>query len=96
MSKNSNKHPIQPIQLDEHGTARFKENKIINHLFDTGKIDLNALAVMDFPKEDRQQLAQLMGYSVDGFADLSYSSKRILKIADAEVQELIKSLKKEG
>lgn len=34
--------------------------------------DLNELARMDFPQEDRVQLAQLIGYSLDGFAELPY------------------------
>jgi len=27
---------------------------------------------MDFPKEDRQQLAQLIGYSLSGYSELGY------------------------
>ena len=34
--------------------------------------DLNTLARMNFPREDWVQLAQLLGYSVSGFGDLSY------------------------
>lgn len=33
---------------------------------------LNELAMMDFPAEDRMQLAQLIGYSVHGYAELNY------------------------
>jgi len=66
------RHPIQPFVTDEHGTVRFKDNAIIRYLFSHGKIDLNQIAMMDFTKEDRQQLAQLLGYSLDGYGDLSY------------------------
>ena len=66
------RHPIQPFVTDEHGTVRFKDNAIIRYLFSHGKIDLNQIAMMDFTKEDRQQLAQLLGYSLDGYSDLSY------------------------
>lgn len=65
-------HPLQPIVTDSHGTKRFKENKIISYLFKAGKIDLNAIAAMPFESEDREQLAQLLGYSLDGFGELSY------------------------
>ena len=69
--KKTKKHPIQPIELVDY-VIRFKANKIIVWLFDSGKLDLNEIAIMDFPKEDRQQLAQLLGYSICGYADLSY------------------------
>lgn len=65
----STKHPIQPLALDDHGTLRFKKNKIVDFLAE-GK--LNELAVMDFSKEDWQQLAQLIGYSLGGYSVLSY------------------------
>lgn len=65
-------HPIQPLAKDERGTMRFKENAIVRHLLDKGGIDLNALAMLDFPKEDWQQLAQLIGYSLGGYGELSY------------------------
>jgi len=42
---------------------------------------------MDFSDEDRMQFAQLIGYSVCGYRDLSYvtgkSGKRAAKIAEA-------------
>lgn len=66
------KHPFQPLYLDDHGTLRFKPNKIINYLFETRKLDLNAIASMPFPVEDREQIAQMLGYSHSGFGDLSY------------------------
>ena len=59
--------PLQPIK-----DGRFEPNKIVQHLLDHGGIDLNALAVLDFSQEDREQFAQLIGYSVSGFGSLSY------------------------
>jgi uncharacterized protein (UPF0297 family) len=47
----------------EDGVLRFKRNKIVEHLA-SGK--LNELAAMDFPAEDWEQLAQLIGYSHSG------------------------------
>ncbi|WP_312488278.1 hypothetical protein [Massilia timonae] len=64
-----NRHPLQPLVEDARGTVRFKANAIIVHLT---RDKLNDLASMDFSTEDREQLAQLIGYSLGGFAELSY------------------------
>jgi hypothetical protein len=64
-------NPNQPIYNDA-GTQRFRENRIVNMLLDSGPIDMNKIAVMSFSAEDRAQFAQLIGYSVSGFAELSY------------------------
>lgn len=68
------KHPIQPLEKDERGVMRFKRNHIVCHLLEKGGISLNEIACLDFSKEDREQFAQLIGYSLGGFADLSYVS----------------------
>jgi hypothetical protein len=39
-----------------------------------GRLDLGKLMQMDFPQEDREQFAQLMGYSISGYHELSYVS----------------------
>ena len=59
--------PMQP--LINH---RFKENKIVRHCLDAGGTDLNKIAMLDFSVEDAEQFAQLIGYSLGGYADLSY------------------------
>jgi hypothetical protein len=65
------KNPIQPLVTDERGTVRFKENAIVRHLLDSHpKCDMNTLAVMDFSNDDRQQFAQLIGYSLSGYSSL--------------------------
>jgi hypothetical protein len=69
-------HPIQPIVRDSHGTVRFKENAIVRYLLDNGGIDMNKLATLPFCQNDREQFAQLIGYSLSGFGDLSYVSDR--------------------
>lgn len=69
------KNPIQPIYETEEGTLRFKENKIVHFLLNVARrldVDMNELATMDFSQDDRQQFAQLIGYSVSGFGELSY------------------------
>jgi hypothetical protein len=67
-------HPIQPLEADEHGTIRFKRNAIVEHLLDKGGIDMNQIACVEFSREDREQFAQLIGYSLSGFEGLSYVS----------------------
>jgi hypothetical protein len=65
------KHPIQPVAPDAHGAIRFKANAIVQHLLDTHPTcDMNALARMTFTDDDRQQFAQLIGYSLNGYASL--------------------------
>jgi hypothetical protein len=68
------KHPIQPLIKDIHGRLRFKENRIVTFLLENGWYDMNSLAKEDFSQEDREQFAQLIGYSLDGFGTLSYVS----------------------
>ena len=78
-------HPIQPLAFDEHGTLRFKKNAIVD--FMAHKIGLNELAAMDFPQEDWEQLAQLIGYSLSGFGDLSYVKDFTYNTAEAMVRQ---------
>lgn len=66
------KHPIQPLVIDENGVLRFKSNAIIKWLLDEGPFDLNKIAVKHFSVEDREQFAQLIGYSLNGFGELDY------------------------
>lgn len=80
------KHPTQPIVEDKHKTLRFKENKIVSKLLDFASergYDMNEIAMGGFSKEDRQQFAQLIGYSVCGYSDLSYSEPNAYEIAMA-------------
>lgn len=69
------KNPIQPLTKDPHGMLRFKSNAIVEHLLEVAKkhgCGLNEIACMDFTPDDRQQLAQLIGYSLSGYSELSY------------------------
>jgi hypothetical protein len=70
------RHPTQPLAADDGGIVRFKENQIVRKLLDRSreglKTDLNDIACMEFPQEDRQQFAQLIGYSLSGYGELSY------------------------
>lgn len=87
------RHPMQPVYLDPNGTARFKRNKIVDFLLNWASargMSLNQLALMPFDDEDREQLAQLIGYSVGGFCDLSYTSDAARSAAWAEAEQLLK------
>ena len=67
------KHPMQPLVVDDHGITRFKKNSIVRYLLDAGPFDMNSLDLIpSFSDEDRTQLAQLIGYSMSGFGELSY------------------------
>jgi hypothetical protein len=66
------KHPIQPLIKDGLGVVRFKANAIVQYLLDNGGINLNDLAAVAFSQDDREQFAQLIGYSLSGYGDLSY------------------------
>lgn len=81
------KHPIQPIYLDEQRTLRFKQNSIVRFLLDRGGFDLNFIAQTDFPREDRVQFAQLIGYSLDGFGELSYVNDYDYLVAQKTCQD---------
>lgn len=68
-------HPIQPLEKKD-GVLRFKQNGAVRALLDHSTkhgLGLNELA-MQSSVEDLRQLAQLIGYSLDGYAELSYVS----------------------
>jgi len=71
-------HPIQPVERDEDGVLRFKKNAIVRALLDTGRLDMNDIMVLPFSADDRQQFAQLIGYSVSGYEELSYHDPNVV------------------
>ena len=78
-------NPMQPMQpiVDVNGIKRFKANAIVCHLIDTHpSCDMNTLSRMDFSDEDRMQFAQLIGYSLGGYGDLSYVSDESYEAAE--------------
>jgi hypothetical protein len=85
-----NRQPDQPLVRDEHGTVRFRENAIVRHLLDAGGTDLNRLALLPFSQEDREQFAQLIGYSVCGFGELPYVSDEAYARAQRAARRLLK------
>jgi len=85
------KHPTQPLDLDEHGTLRFKANAIVRFLLDAGPFDMNQLALMTFSQEDREQFAQLIGYSLGGFGELSYVSDETYQRAHDSIEHRVQA-----
>ena len=81
--------PIQPIIKDPNGVVRFQRNKIVAFLLDNGPFDLNQLAMMDFSPEDRRQFAQLIGYSLSGYGELSYVDDETYMTAEAMAEQEI-------
>lgn len=79
---------MQNIEICD-GVARFRINEIVKFLLDNGPYDMNAIARLPFSKEDRMQFAQLIGYSVCGFGDLSYSDPDVVAAADAQAESLL-------
>ena len=77
-------HPIQPIFKDRDGLLRFKQNAIVRFLLEDGPNDMNRLSIMPFSQEDREQFAQLIGYSLSGFSELSYVSDETYERAELQ------------
>lgn len=89
------KHPMQPVYFDRQRIIRFKPNKIVQYMLDAGRdaklFDLNKFALLPFDREDHVQLAQLIGYSVCGFGDLSYVPRATVAAADRAAERLERS-----
>lgn len=84
--------PMQPIYIDAAGIARFKANAIVAFLLKNGPFDLNDLATRGFSDEDEAQFAQLIGYSVSGWGDLSYVDAKDVAAADEIVAAIAAAL----
>jgi len=86
------KHPQQPIGTAEDGVVRFKGNSIIKDLFQSRALDLEEINCPvyreDFPKEDYDQLTQLLSYSVSGWNGLSTSPPEMVTVADKEAERI--------
>jgi hypothetical protein len=84
---------MQPVDFDgkpqpssPRGVIRFKPNAIVQWLLDNGGKDLNDIARQNFSDDDRMQFAQLIGYSVSGWGDLSYVSEAAIAAADERAE----------
>lgn len=79
-------HPLQPLVLSENQELRFKPNAIVRFLLDRGPFTMGDLAAEDFSQEDREQFAQLLGYSHRFASELSYMRSEVLDAAMAEYE----------
>lgn len=88
-------HPMQPLGKDAYGVLRFKENRIVRDLLDVASnhgLSLNDIARGNYTKEDRRQLAQLIGYSLSGYSELtSYVDDAAYAVAVAKAKKSKKS-----
>jgi hypothetical protein len=83
----------QPIKLYPNGVVRFKSNELVDALFEHGcktGLSMNELFDMNFTNEDRMQFAQLLGYSVFGYCDLSYVSEESAEYVTNKVEKIMK------
>jgi len=88
------KHPRQKIHLVKDGVPRFVQNDIVLWLLEAGPYDLNQIACLpNVDWEDREQFAQLIGYSVSGFGDLSYADVDTVTLADSDARRLLQEEK---
>lgn len=96
-SKMKKLHPTQDIILDSNNTPRFRKNAIVNSMLEMGKLagifNLNTLALQQYSDEDRMQLAQLIGYSISGYGDLSYVSDESYSEAEKMAEIKMKNSK---
>lgn len=95
--------PMQPVAEDKHGVVRFRSNKIVRELLDRdtergrtypdypARTDggLNWIGEQDFPQADEEQFAQLIGYSICGYHELSYVSDESAARASALAREVM-------
>lgn len=94
--------PMQPIVLVKddkngpNGVVRFMENRLVSAFVDAASegrhYDLNKAAIDaahgKYTDAEQMQLAQLIGYSVSGFGDLSYADKEVVRRADRKASLL--------
>ena len=82
------KHPVQRLHKEKDGAIRFVKNDIVEFLLDNGGYDMNKLAMLAFDESDRQQFAQLIGYSLHGFSELSYVDDEVYERSSVQLEEI--------
>jgi hypothetical protein len=91
MSTKRKRQPMQPVVIAPDGRTRFQENKLVAALLDWATprgFGMNELIQVDAHKGDREQFAQLIGYSLGGFAELSYVRDSTYKRACLKAERL--------
>lgn len=89
--------PMQPVHITEGGIARFVQNRIVVDALDVAILqgfDMNQIAIRaaqgDYSKDEQMQFAQLIGYSVDGYGSLSYTTDLSYEEAQEKITGYIK------
>lgn len=91
--------PMQPIHRTDSGVIRFRRNRIVDDIYEFARprgLGLNELAVRDYTPEERMQFAQLIGYSLSGYGELSYVSDDSLAQAESAAVTLTAQEQKGG
>lgn len=86
------RNPLQPLVVTDDGVIRFKGNAIVRALLDFASekgMSLNEIACMNFTQDDQEQFAQLIGYSLLGFHELSYVSDETALTASVEARKIV-------
>lgn len=92
------RHPIQPVVVTPIGGACFKDNPIVCRLLDLTTAHLGfgmnqvALWKEGVTDDDRAQFAQLVGYSLRGYAELPYVSRKAAEAADQMYRSQVNGL----
>lgn len=61
----------------------------LSRLENVGRRDLNDVAEQGFPQKDQEGFAMVIGYSVEGAADLGYFSDAMWERANAEAERVL-------
>lgn len=84
---------MQPVVMLRN-RPRFKANKIVEYLLDHGGLDMNRLAAVssraNFTQADWEQFYQLIGYSIEGYHELSLVSDETALAASKAAREQLK------
>lgn len=86
------KLPMQPLHIDQNGKPRFVANLLVDALlsYSTAKgMGMNELALVKCSPEERMQFAQLIGYSLSGYGELSYVTDESYNEAEEAAAKLM-------
>lgn len=91
-------HPVQPVVMTDTGTVRFQRNPMVRKLLDESTsrgYGMNELVAhshdIENGRDHMQHFAQLIGYSVSGYGELSYHNRGICSRADRKAEKLIQA-----
>ena len=74
--------PQQPFERDFFGVVRFRSNPLVSYLLAAGGLDLNDLALLpNIHPDDWAQFAQLLGYDLGKYGELTYVSNEMYNMA---------------